>query len=97
MESEDEHTHRPFTTLSWQALLIVRRLKNQPPRKGSDAEAPELVREGGSTATKQPSAPGEVKRREAVKLDRLASSPAQAGKRVAPHIVDAGEEAQTFK
>jgi len=40
MESDDgDDTHRPFTTLSWQALLIVRRLKIQAPERRAEAEA----------------------------------------------------------
>jgi hypothetical protein len=76
MESDDgDDTHTPFTTLSWQAVLIVRRLKIQAPERGAKAEAiaPKSGREDVPEGTQsgfrraEASAP-DVRQREAVKF-----------------------------
>jgi hypothetical protein len=72
METEDEHAHT-FTSLGWQALKLVKKLRNQRSEKAR-AEA-RAVREGGRTQGHavelpkgKPFTPGISNRREALKF-----------------------------
>jgi hypothetical protein len=74
---DDAHT---FTNIGWQALKLVKKLKDHP-RKGARSRSnAHQVREGLSTPLKEPNAPGESGRREAVESD-LVAAPATSDRR----------------
>jgi hypothetical protein len=70
MESDDEqdkHTHT-WSNIGWQAALLVRKLRNQPPeRRAEPKPRAQVTREGAVDSTKEPNAQG-MKPREVVKL-----------------------------
>jgi hypothetical protein len=65
MERGDEHDTHTWSSIGWQAALLVRKLRNQAPERGPMREAPGQFREESSTTLKLPPAPG-MNRREAV-------------------------------
>jgi hypothetical protein len=63
----DEHDARTFTSLGWQALKLVKKLKDHSGERTRGTEAPRAKsREGKSL--EETSAPPSEKRREAVKF-----------------------------
>jgi hypothetical protein len=72
MERGDEHDTHTWSSIGWQAALLVRKLRNQAPERGPMREAPGQFREGVDLTKRSP-APG-MNRREAV-IFRMSAGP----------------------